>query len=383
MGIWNKFFRRNLESYDFEIDITTAERIKLKEMALETCINFIARNFAQSEFRVMKKTKRVKKDWDYLLNVRPNTDQSSSDFWQSFVAKLIRDNEVLVILSDRNELLIADSFVRDEKALYDDIFSSVTVKNYTFKRTFLMQDVIYLNYNNEKLTSYLNELFKDYAELYGRMIEASQRAYQIRAKIGVDSTQSLDEKTQTKLQNMINKMFKSIKNSSIALMPILKGFTYDEVSNGSHAGPGVAEIDKMKRSTTDAVAEALGIPTALIHGEMADLDNTMKAFIKFCLNPLIKKVQDELNAKIFDKRDYMNGNKIVVYGIKEKNLIENAEAVDKLVASGAYTRNEVREKFGDERVDDPELDRYVITKNYQTVDDAAKGGENDEKTDEK
>gem|GEM_PF-5369711 len=47
-----------------------------------------------------------------------------------------------------------------------------------------------------------------------------------------------------------------------------------------------------------------------------------------------------------------------------------------MVASGAYTRNEVREKFGDERVDDPELDKYVITKNYQTVDTASKGGEN-------
>lgn len=370
-------FQKNSEitqSYDFEFISDPAKRIYLKETALETCINFIARNIAQSEFRFVKDGKRIKDDWDYLLNVKPNTDQSASDFWQRFIYKLIFDNEVLVILSDTDDLLIADSFLRNELALYPDTFASVVVKNYQFQRNFSMDEVIYLNYNNKKLTKFLDGLFNDYGELFGRMMEASQRGYQIRAKVNVDAQQSLDDNTQSKLQGFINKLFGAIKSNSVAFLPMLKGFSYDEVSKGDVKGPSVEELTKIKRALTDDVAEILGIPTALVHGEMADLEKAMKAYIKFCNNSLLKKISDELNAKLITKDDYIAGKKIEVKGIQEKSIIENAEAVDKLVASGTFTRNEVRVFFGEERADDPELDKYLITKNYQTV-DSAKGGE--------
>lgn len=378
IGFLSNVFKRNSEiaqSYDFEFIDDPAQRIYLKEAALETCINFIGRNIAQSEFRFMKDSKRIKDDWDYLLNVRPNTDQSAADFWQRFIYKLIFDNEVLVVLSDTDDLLIADSFLRKEFALYPDIFESVVVKNYQFQRSFSMDEVIYLNYNNKKLTKFLDGLFNDYGELFGRMMEASQRGYQIRAKVNVEAQQSLDDESRNKLQEFIDKLFGAIKSNSVALLPMFKGFGYDEVAKGDVKGPSIEELTKIKRALTDDVAEILGIPTALVHGEMADLEKSMKAYIKFCNNTLLKKISDELNAKLITKDDYIAGKKIDVKGIREKSIIENAEAVDKLVASGTFTRNEVRVFFGEERADDPELDKYVITKNYQTVEQASKGGE--------
>lgn len=382
IGFLSDIFQRNSEitsSYDFEIINERAQRIYLKEAALETCINFIGRNIAQSEFRFMKDGKRIKEDWDYLLNVRPNTDQSAADFWQSFIYKLIFDNEVLAVLSDTNDLLIADSFLRKEFALYPDIFESVVVKNYQFQRSFSMDEVIYLNYNNKKLTKFMDGLFNDYGELFGRMMEASQRGYQIRAKVNVEAQQSLDDEDRNKLQGFIDKLFGAIKSNSVALLPILKGFGYDEVAKGDVKGPSIEELTKIKRALTDDIAEILGIPTALVHGEMADLEKSMKAYIKFCNSPLLKKLSDELNAKLITKNDYIAGKKIEVKGIREKSIIENAEAVDKLVASGTFTRNEVRVFFGEERADDPELDKYLITKNYQTVDSAKGGEKNDSK----
>ena len=46
----------------------------------------------------------------YKLNIKPNTDLSSDSFWQQVIYKLIYDNEVLIVVSDSKELLIADSF---------------------------------------------------------------------------------------------------------------------------------------------------------------------------------------------------------------------------------------------------------------------------------
>ena len=48
---------------------------------------------------------------------------------------------------------------------------------------------------------------------------------------------------------------------------------------------------------------------------------------------------------------------------------QKSEAIDKLVASGAFTRNEVRKLTGFDTVDDPEMDEFILTKNYETKSD--------------
>ncbi|MEK4148925.1 phage portal protein [Robertmurraya sp. FSL W8-0741] len=377
MGFLDSVLRRNkdLESlFDLDLTYDTSHRAYLKKMALETCINFIGRTISQSDFRIVENGKRQLNDWHYLLNVRPNTDQSASDFWQRFIYELIHENEVLVILTDNNDLLIADSFSRIEYAVYPDIFKDVTVKDYTFRRTFNMDEVIYLTYNNEKLSKFMEGMFEDFADLFTRMIETSKHSNQIRATVNVDSTQSLDEKNRNKLQNFIDKLFNAFRKNAIAIVPKLKGFEYDEVANGSANGKSIDEIIKLKKSLIADVADILGIPNALIHGELSDYETSIKAYLKFCINPLNKKISDELNAKLIEKDAYLKGDKIQIRGIAELNPLEVANAVDKLRASGVYNGNEIREKLGDERVDNPSLDEYVITKNYQFA-NSVEGGE--------
>ena len=379
MGWLSDVLKRNSElEWMFDLDLTyeTSHRAYLKKMALETCINFIGRTISQSDFRIVKNGKRQMNDWHYLLNVRPNTDQAAADFWQKFIYELIHENEVLVILTDNNDLLIADSFTRVEYAVYPDIFKDVTVKDYTFQRSFIMDEVIYLTYNNEKLSKFMDGMFDDFANLFSRMIEVSLRKNQIRGKVGMDSTQDLTDKNRTKLQNFIDKLFNSFRNNSVALVPMLKGFNYEEVYSGENNGQSVEELTKLKRSLVDDVANILGIPNALVHGELAEYETSIKAYIKFCIGPLIKKIGDELNAKLIDKENYLKGDKIQIRGIAELNPLEVANAVDKLRASGVYNGNEIREKLGDERVDNPSLDEYVITKNYQSA-DSVEGGESE------
>ncbi|WP_342578412.1 phage portal protein [Psychrobacillus sp. FSL K6-2843] len=367
--------RKNKEvksMFDLDLFQEPTHRAYLKKMALETCINFIGRAISQSDFRFMKDGKRQINDWDYLLNIRPNTDQSAAEFWQDFVFKLIHENEVLAILTDSNDLLIADSFDREEYAVFPDIFSNVTVKDYTFNRTFKMDEVIFIPYNNEKLTTFMQGMFDDYGDLFGRMIEINMRNNQIRGTVDIESTQSLDKENQGKLQNFIDRLFKSFKNNTVAIVPQLKGFKYTEVAKGDNNGKSVEELSKLKRDLVNEVAIILGIPVSLIHGDMTEYETAIKAYIKFCIGPLNKKISDELNAKLIEKENYLKGEKIKVQGISELNALEVADAVDKLRASGVYNGNQIRVKLGDEPVDNPLLEEYVMTKNYEST----KGGEN-------
>jgi HK97 family phage portal protein len=120
----------------------------------------------------------------------------------------------------------------------------------------------------------------------------------------------------------------------------------------------------------------LGIPINLLHGDVADLDSGLKAYIKLCINPLVKKITDELNAKTITRQEYQDGEHIKAIGVKVKDIFELAAAFDKLIASGTFTRNELREEAGFNRSDNPKLDEFILTKNYESIDEP-KGGENE------
>lgn len=346
----------------------------LKEIALETCINFIARTISQTEFRYMRENERIRNELDYAFNVRPNTDMTASDFWQTVIANLISDNEVLII-PYQDQLLIADSFIRNEYALFPDTFQSVTVKNFMFNRkVWNMDEVIYLTYNNKRLTSFMDGLINDYAELFGSLIESSKRSFQIRGAIKFDTSHDLNDTEKT--QSLIDKITGAVRDKVTAIFPLFKGISYEEFSNGSVKGPSHEDINKVKRALIDDVANILGIPINLLHGDVADLDSGLKAYIKLCINPLVKKITDELNAKTITRQEYQDGEHIKAIGVKVKDIFELAAAFDKLIASGTFTQNELREEAGFNRSDNPKLDEFILTKNYESIDEP-KGGENE------
>ncbi|MBK5446059.1 phage portal protein [Peribacillus sp. TH24] len=377
IGLFDSIFHKNKElasSYDYEFTIDASKKVYLKEIALETCINFIARTISQTEFRYMRDNERIRNELDYAFNVRPNTDMSASDFWQTVIANLISDNEVLII-PYQDQLLIADSFLRNEYALFPDTFQSVTVKNFTFNnKVWNMDEVIYLTYNNKRLTTFMEGLINDYAELFGTLIESSKRSYQIRGAIKFETAQNLNDTEKT--QSLINKITGAVRDKVTAIFPLFKGISYEEFSNGSVKGPSAEDINKVKRALIDDVANILGIPINLLHGDVAELDSGLKAYIKLCINPLVKKITDELNAKTITRQEYQNREHIKAIGVKVKDVFELAAAFDKLIASGAITQNELREEAGFNRSDNPKLDEFILTKNYESIDEP-KGGENE------
>lgn len=380
MGFLSNIFQRNQNlksSYEFNFEgLEVEQRAYLKTMALEVCIGFIARTVAMATFRISQNNKRVYDNWDYSLNVRPNTDQSAAEFWQDFAYRAIHNNEVLVVVSDNGDLLIADSFTRKEYAVLPDTFSNVTVKEFTFQRTFKMDEVIYITYNNEKLTKFMKGLFADYTELFSRMIQTSMFSNQIRATASIDANQSLDDENLTDLENFINKMFNAFKTKVFAIVPKLKGFDYEELTDGTNGGRSIEDITKISDKAVEHVAQLLGIPVALVRGDMSEYETALKAYDKFCYGPFLKKISDELNNKTIKKKDYQNGRKIKVRGIVIDDPLERLDKVDKGIASGAITPNEGRVEFLNlEPSDDPAMDKHYITKNYAEA-KHSKGGEN-------
>lgn len=371
-AFWEDFF-----DLDFVQD--NSNRIYLKRMAIDRNINLMARTISTTRFKYVidgkTSTDKTHSIWMYKLNVRPNKNQNASDFWHKFICKLLEENEVLVIKNDDDDLLIADTFVRTPSANYSDRFSSVTVDDYSFVRSFSREDVFYLQYSNNGLEKFIEGLYGDYGSLFGRMIEVNMRTNQIRGAVDIDAINNLNKTDdesdgKSKIQNYFNKISNAIKNNSVALWPKYKGLSFDETQTNSSKNQSVEELKKLKNDFTSEVAGYIGIPPSLVLGEMAQAEEQTEFFLKFPVRNLINKLQTELIGQLIDQADYIKGHRIVAIGADTKSILEMASNIDKAISSSGFNRNEVRESLGYDVVEGGE--EFILTKNYK---EQLKGGD--------
>lgn len=380
ISIFDRILGRNeaIEfSYDLDLIRETSHKAYIKKWALDTCINHIARTISQTKFEIIDgDSKDTTSTTHYKLNVRPNTDESAATFWQKVIRKLIYDNEVLIVVTDSKDLIIADDFVREEYALYDDIFDHIVVGEFEFERSFRMSEVIYLEYNNEPITNMLYGLFSDYGDVFGRLIRSNLMNNQIRATLEMDANTVINQQTQENIQNFINKAYDAFSTNDVAIVPVQKGYNYTEHTNDNTSSKSqIEEMAKVPNQLLSYVARNLGIPLGLINGDTADIEAMTDNYMKFCIKPIIEKITDELNAKLFSERGYKEGKRIKAISIDQKGPLEVSEAIDKLIASGSFNRDEIRVLTGFEPIGSEEMQKFIITKNYQTVDEASTSDE--------
>lgn len=380
MGFLDIFRTRGIE-FDDAIDLgieDVSEKIHMKRLAVQTCVNMIAKSISQTEFKTVG-TVEGAEEILYKLNVRPNINTSSSEFWQKVVSKLIYENEVLIVRDDMDNLLVADTFHREEYALVDDTFKSVVVGNFEFKRTFAQRDVFHLRLNNDHLMQAIDGLYADYGELFGRLMEFQKRKGQIRGTLNVEGINDKGEEARKKIEGYVNRVFQNFRKNSVSIIPLQKGITYTEIG-ANQPVVSVDEINKVTDGFLNQIAKALGIPIALLIGEMSEVEKQTKNYMTFCIRPLLKKITDELNGKMLYKREYLEGARIKAVAVSYHSIFDLATSADKLISSGALTINEVREEMGLHPSTDENADKHFITKNYtQLVDgsDALKGGDNE------
>ena len=380
MGLLNLFKREApTASFEFEELERIFGNLQLKSLAVDKSAEFVARIFSRSEFKYLEKGKTKKSDWDYLLNVRPNKNESASEFWQKVVYRLITKNEVLIFLTDDDQLLVADAFTRTKYAVYDDVFEYVSCRGYTFEKRFRMSEVIFLQYNNNRLQEYVSDLFSDYEKLHTRLVEALARTNQIRGTLSTRTNGSFNDKMRKKLQAYADGLFKSFSTKTIAIVPSQAGMEYSELTNTTGTSNiSVEELKKLRRQFDDEVADILGIPTALLHGDMANLENSQKMFNSYCFQSLVKKMSDGLNFSLLTRRRYDDLSRFVIVGEGQRDKFALAESIDKLISSGSMLINEVRAELGLEAV--PWGDKPLITKNYQIGDQIEKGGKKEDES---
>lgn len=379
MGVW-EFLTGKTEAgseLEFLLDLDLIQdkqdRAYLKKLALTTVVEFVANTIAQTTYEITPEDPAL----SYKLEAKPNVNQTGAHLLKEITRKMLLDGEALVIKTDDDQLLVADDFERIEYAMLPDTFADVIVKGYRFDRKFSREDVIYIPYMNEELQRLATDLLKDYGELFGRIIEQQKRKNQLRASVDIDTTVATDDKTQKRLQAVVDRIYKRISTMSVAMIPQQKGITYKEHSKETASGStdGVAEMVRVADSFLEQVARAVGMPPVLVLGGVADTGEAKKNFLQHCADPIVHAIQSEFNRQMWTRDEYMQGKRIKMRRIPGKDIFDLSGAVDKLIGAKMASPNELRKEAGMPRSDAPGMDSYYLTKNYEESPSPSGGGE--------
>lgn len=358
-----------------------ASSIYVRELALQSVINLVAKAVAKCEFKTYLGGKEFHGEEYYLWNVNPNINQSSTVFLTKLVTKLYQTNECLVIESADRQLLVADSFQAKKNTLYGNTYHQVTVDDFTFNTTFRMQDVLFFQLNNSDVMKLVSGLH----ESYGKLAEYSQKAYQkARGQKGVleisAEARGKPEFEKT-LSQLMNERFKTYFEADNAVLPLTSGYKFNESDKKTYSNETTRDIRAQIDDVFVFTARAAGVAPALVLGDTADLSKAVDNLLTFCVDPVCDMIQEEINRKRYGSKSFLSGTRLQIdtKAMKHVDLLSVATAVDKLIASGAFCINDIRKLVGEEPIDEPWAWQHWMTKNYSPAEDvlnalAEKGG---------
>lgn len=361
-----------LDSYRAE----AGERMAIDAYALFTVVHLIANLLSVCEYRTYRNGQEVfGAEWA-SLNVRPNHKQNAADWKRELVARLLLSGEMLCIQQRDGQLIIAETFSKDEKSITKSVFSQISRDGFTLDRNFTSDDVLYLQTPVNARSAWIQQTMTEYEKLMRSAAERLQNAGGERGVLKISAVERGRADFAEKFNTLMNDYFKGYFSSKNAVLPLFDGYEYVSQS-GSKAGTYTNDLSAVKTLADEAIsraAQVFGIPPSYVRGDAAGITDAQAAALTNAVKPLAVMIGAELTGKKHTLQEIADGCRIEVDtgNILHHDVIGSAAGLDKLIGCG-YTLNEVNRALGQHAV--PGGDVRFITKNYQTMEQALEGGE--------
>lgn len=358
-----------------------------KKLAIDTCIDLIAKSISRCEVETFEKGKSVRKNNYYLFNVRPNVNQNATSFFHKLVTDLVYNNECLVVMINK-QLFIADSYKRKTFALKDNIYTNVVIDGYEVKESILESKVFFFKMRDERIISIIDGMYESLGKLLASSMNYYKRKNNKRVLIKGDFMRAQDTATQEALDEMFESQLKTWfdPDKEGAAFNLQDGYILEDMSDGMNGASGSAglsrDISALVDDIINYVSMALHVPRGLIKGDVVDVEGQVDSFLMFGVNPIVELIVDELNSVMYSKDEYLQRTylKIDTSAIKTIDITKLANGLDKLFAVGGLTINEIIMRLGGEPIDEEWANVRYVTKNYERADavnqgEQSKGGE--------
>lgn len=340
--------------------------IYYKELAIALCVNLIANSLSECTIRTYKNGVEVFDMEHYILNIRPNINENSSVFFHKAVEKMVYNGEALIV-NLKDNLYVADSYSVEYFPLKGNVYSNIRIDNLNLNNKFRQDDVILLKLNNVNIKKLIDDLYKSYGELLKYCIEKYKLDNQEKYVLELDNVKVGDKLFNEKFKGVIQEQLQDFLNNPKTVLPLYKGQTLTDVSK-STTGNSSGDLQSLIEQLFRMVSQAFNIPIDLLFSRTNNnVSQVVTQFLTFCINPVACMIEEELSAKLYDGfKGFSQGNYIRVdtSDIRHINILEVAQAVDKILASGVLNINELRKLVGYNEIDEEFANKHWMTKNY-------------------
>lgn len=350
----------------------------MNRLAWYICKDYIASAVSKVEMRTFLRGREVFGEEYYRWNYKPNVNQTSTEFWIEAVNKYYENGELLIIPIDR-QLIIADSWNREEYTLKPAVYKNVVCKTLTFDRWFTGDEVMYFR-TPDGLT--LRPMIAGVADLIDGTLSEAADKYRLeggeRGTLTIDSMQTGSNDDNDELEEILNEDFEAYFQSKNAVVPLFEGMEYKPVTNPNGQKTSIVnDIQSLLHQSIEVVAQAVKIPPVLIIGNVADSKTAVQNFLSFCIDPFMNMIAEGANACLYGQ-NVLKGSCISPDSscIEHADIFSLAEKVDKLIAASVLNVNEVRRKVGEPQIPEDWANEYTRTKNYEAVNAAGKDDNN-------
>lgn len=370
------FKNKNGEVADIlEIITVSMNKLQLAKLAEEKAVNMIANAIAKSEIVLSTGHDRRRDSEYYRLNIRPNDNQTGTDFWYCVVRKLLKEGDCIVIRMRSGMYYLADRYSATNQVLYQKVYSNVSVTDgidtFSLDRPFLADDVLHLRHGNARLRLFRENVLNIYNDAVNALDQMVQVSGTPRFKYKVGANMSFRTKDENgkdivlTIDQVMKKLKDQLSESDISIIRETEGTSLEYMDIKSSIPTN--ELKNMAAEINEQCAMAYDIPIDVFTGKITEKSDATNEFITYAVQPVAEIISDSLNAKLVGEKDYIKGERAFVWmaRFKHVDVIDSAASLDKLRGIG-FSFDEIRDMVGYEALNTDWSQARALTKNYST-----------------
>lgn len=373
------FLEKKISDADIEaVASKVVAELSFRELAFQIGVSYIANALSKCEIKTFKGGKEVHEKLYYRLNVSPNPNENSSQLINKFVENYYYKGGALLV-PQGDMLYCADSYdIDDANPLKEYIFQNVVFGTTQVKKKYKSSDVFYMKLDNKDVKKLIDLMYAQYGELISLAIQSYKRTNGKKYKLILEQYRAGDTEFQKVYDEVLKKQLKTFIENDNAVFPQYKGMSLEEFSTATPSNS--SDVIALRKEVFDTTAQALKIPLPMMYGNITNINDVVKVFLTFCIDPLADMVSEEFTRKYYKFEEWKNGDFVAVdtSNINHIDILEVADKVEKVIGCGVSNLDEMRKLIGWQPLGTEFSTSYFLTKNFDLAErvlSGQKGGE--------
>lgn len=357
------------------ISCDASQQLAFKALAVKIAVSYIANAISKCEIKFFDKGKKTKNSYEYYAwNIKPNDNQSGSQFINKLVTKMLTEPDGALVIQSNGKMFVADEFQRQSYPFNGDVFSGIRIESLCLNKTCAADEVLYFKLEDENITQLIDALYVDYGKAISYALQSFLKVNGQKYKLKIHSDKIGDKTFNQYYEETLKEQLKSFIQGTDGIYPENNGFELTEFKVGNQT-KNCDDLVKLRKDMFQIAGQAYKIPMSMMEGNINNMSEVVKAFITFAVEPVAKVIDDVLTGNCFDFAEWQQGSRAVVdtSQIPYSSIVENSSNVGTLIANTILNPNEARGMFGLDAIDEEFMEQFFITKNNSKAEDVMDG----------